>query len=613
MPAPVRARLFAALCRVNVLYMIRRAGSGHIGTSFSCQDVVSTIFLNELRSPDDVFFSSKGHDAPAFYAALTGLGRIRFELLHALRKLGGLPGHPEVHIPEMHANTGSLGMGIAKAKGMLQAARALGRDSRFFVLTGDGELEEGQIWESLPTAVRARMGELTVVVDNNKIQSDTWVDTVTDFRDPGEKFASFGWHVSRVDGHDTRQLVDTFAALREIRDQPKVVIADTTKGKGVSFMEAFGKDDKFYGFHSGAPSAEHYQGALEELLATAEQAYRAAGLTMPSLATHELELTPSAPTRRQVLVEAYGDELVQQAQRNSKLVALDADLIKDCGLPTFAARFPERLLECGIAEQDMVSQAGGLALKGMLPVVHSFSAFLSARPNEQIYTNATEGSKIIYVGTLAGLLPATPGHSHQSVRDISSLGGVPGLVMYAPSSEIETRAAVDWAFNVSTESTYLRLCSIPCAVPYDVASRPQLTVGRGREVFARGQDPVVLFAYGPVLLTQVVLAAQELAQTGVGVRVFNLPWLNRVDGSWLASAVKGARYLITVDDHYVRGGQGELVLATLATQGWPSGLRASSLGITGLPACGQNDEVLAHHGLNGAELAVRIRKLLAAA
>ena len=131
---------------------------------------------------------------------------------------------------------------------------------------------------------------------------------------------------------------------------------------------------------------------------------------------------------------AYGEALLAAAEQEPRLVALDADLRLDTGLVEFRERFPDRFFECGIAEQDMVSQAGAMALAGLLPVCHSFACFLSTRPNEQIYNNATERSKVIYVGSLAGLVPGGPGHSHQSVRDISALGAMPGMALLEPFS-----------------------------------------------------------------------------------------------------------------------------------------------------------------------------------
>ena len=253
-----RAALFATCCRINALYMIAQAGSGHIGSSFSSLDIISWLYLNELQ-PDDLYFSSKGHDAPGLYAVLLGLGLIPFEQIHRLRRFPGLPGHPDVATPGIATNTGPLGMGISKAKGMAFAHRAQGKTNRLFVLTGDGELQEGQIWESLAGAVRSGLGELTVIVDHNKIQSDTWVRDVADLGDLEAKFRVFGWKVARCDGHDLSTLATTLRRLRRTSDRPKVLIADTVKGKGVSFMENNPK------FHGVAPTADEMKLARQEL------------------------------------------------------------------------------------------------------------------------------------------------------------------------------------------------------------------------------------------------------------------------------------------------------------------------------------------------------------
>ena len=187
----------------------------------------------------------------------------------------------------------------------------------------------------------------------------------------------------------------------------------------------------------------------------------------------------SAEAVRQRLVPVYGEALVEAAAHESRLVVLDADLRYDCGLVDFRERFPERFFECGIAEQDMVSQAGAMALAGLLPVVHSFACFLSTRPNEQIYNNATEGTKVIYVGSLAGLVPGGPGHSHQSVRDISALGAMPGMALIEPFSEHEVRAAVDWAVHRAPGPVYLRLVSVRWALGFEPPAIDELSPGRG--------------------------------------------------------------------------------------------------------------------------------------
>lgn len=605
--------LFASLCRINTLYMIARAGSGHIGSSFSSLDIMSWLLLNEVRvppegdltSPRDIFFSSKGHDAPGLYNVFIGLGRLDFDLIDTLRRLGGLPGHPDIATPNIVTNTGSLGMGVSKAKGMIYANRLLKRPGNVFVLTGDGELQEGQFWESLVSAANHKLHELTVIIDHNKLQSDTLVSKVSDLGDLEAKLATFGWHVSRCDGNDLAAFSATLVATRSVTDKPKVIIADTIKGKGVSFMEhtSIDSDVEFYKFHSGAPSDEAYVKAAQELIDTANTKLKAVGATELELETitRPAAVLPENPQR---LIQAYSNALIEQARKNPRIVALDADLILDTGLIPFQKEFPDRFVECGIAEQDMVSQAGGMALQGLLPVVHSFACFLSSRPNEQIYNNATEHEKIIYVGSLAGVVPGGPGHSHQAVRDISSLGGIPGLTLMEPSCEAEVAMLLDWAIDQSAESSYLRLVSLPWVLPFELpaAYKPQL--GRG-VALTEGNDAVII-AYGPVLLSAAVQAAQSLRdEHGLSVKVINLPWLNKVDAEWLAHEVGPCTKIFSLDNHYLIGGQGDRIAEILAS-GTLLGKTLHRVGLDEIPACGTNPEILKAHGLDSASISAVI-------
>src|SRR5438552_5948623 len=230
----LRAELLADVCRLNTLYMIMQAGSGHIGSSFSSTDLVTWLWTEELADPNsgaanaDTYFSSKGHDAPALYSLLIALGKLDFDLLHRLRRLGGLPGHPDVDTtPFIATNTGSLGMGISKAYGMARARRFTGRGGRIVLMTGDGELQEGQIWESLQPAANENLSEIIAVVDHNKLQSDSAVAAVSDLGAIEEKFRAFGWEVRRVDGHDFRAIRDAFAYFATVGDRPRALIADT--------------------------------------------------------------------------------------------------------------------------------------------------------------------------------------------------------------------------------------------------------------------------------------------------------------------------------------------------------------------------------------------------
>src|SRR5436305_9039540 len=307
-------------------------------------------------------------------------------------------------------------------------------------------------------------------------------------------------------------------------------------------------------------------------------------------------VSPSSPEK---LVVAYGDELLQMARARNDIIVLDGDLLSDCGIEAFKAEFPERFIECGIAEQHMVSAAGGMALEGLLPVVHSFACFLSTRANEHIYNNATERRKIIYTATLAGVVPGGPGHSHQSVRDISAIGSVPGLTAIEPCSEREARLAIRWAVETNTQSTYLRFVNVPMDLPYALPDGYALEVGRG--VTLRDGSDVALIGYGPLLMTNAWRAADDLAAVGISAAVIDLPWLNRIDEEWVRSVLGRFPLIVTLDNHYVTLGQGVMIAAALAR----TGVRADvlSLGLTDVPACGTNAEVLDHHGLEAASIA----------
>ena len=589
-----KAELFASFCRINTLYMIARAGSGHIGSSFSSMDIMSWLQLNELgasinanSSSENLFFSSKGHDAPALYSNLIGLGKLDFNLLHQLRKLGGLPGHPDIATPHIVTNTGSLGMGVSKAKGMIFADRLAGKCRNIYVLTGDGELQEGQFWESLVSAANQKMDELIVIIDHNKLQSDTLVSKVSDLGNLEAKLTAFGWHVGRCNGNNIKEFSIELDRMKALKGKPKAIIADTIKGKAVSFMEhtSIDSDVENYKFHSGAPTDDMYVRAAQELIDGANSL-----LTLINLPHVELEVVTrhSAPPindKLERLIPAYSEALLMQAGKNKRIVTLDADLILDTGLIPFQREFPERFMECGIAEQDMVSQAGGMALEGLLPIVHSFSCFLSSRSNEQIYNNATEKKKIIYVGSLAGVLPAGPGHSHQAVRDISSLSAIPGLIIAEPSCEREVGLLLDWAINSTVLSSYF---SIPCRASCNIPDTYFPEIGVGLTV-AEGTE-IMIVAYGPLLMETAFKVASMLEVDNIKVKILNMPWLNFIDPQRFICELRNINKVISLDNHYSVGGQGDRIAAIIAE--YSPEIVFHKVGIKSIPKCGGNDDVL---------------------
>jgi transketolase len=392
-------------------------------------------------------------------------------------------------------------------------------------------------------------------------------------------------------------LVKVIEEGKSISNQPKVIIADTIKGKGVSFMEhsSLDSDVEYYKFHSGAPNEDNYIKAAQELLNAAVEQFQSYGLG--ELVYEEINRigTPlAAAGKQEKLVQAYSAALIAETEKNPNIVALDADLILDTGLIPFKEQFPDRFIEFGIAEQDMVSAAGGMALNGLLPVVHSFSCFLSSRPNEQIYNNATEKTKVIYVGSLSGLLPAGPGHSHQAVRDIATLSSNPGLMVVEPCCDEETKKVVEWALNEATTSVYIRLVSIPVEVPFtwnEKVCKP------GKGTFVKHGTDMLLVSYGPMFLKHAYQLAEKLEkERSISVAVMNFPWLNEVDNEWFAANVKSFKSMVTIDNHYFEGGLGQKLNSVLAQM--CIDIKVTNFSVNGIPASGQPAEVLGHHGLD---------------
>lgn len=248
--------------------MLANAGSGHPGGSLSSTDIITALYFSVMRHrpedpkwPDrDRFHLSKGHCCPALYAVLSLAGYFPEDKLWTLRKLGSLlQGHPDRRTPGIEVASGSLGQGLSVALGMALAGRLDRKDYRVYTLLGDGELQEGNVWEAVMAAAHYEIDSLCAVIDNNGYQIDGHVSEIMDIHPLPEKFRGFGWNVVACDGHSFEQLLDSFQKAKECTGKPTVIIANTIKGKGVSFME------HVVDFHGRAPTKEEEIKALQEL------------------------------------------------------------------------------------------------------------------------------------------------------------------------------------------------------------------------------------------------------------------------------------------------------------------------------------------------------------
>lgn len=260
----VKARLIRRL----IIQMLAKAGSGHPGGSLSATDLITVLFFSVLRHkplepawPErDRFHMSKGHCCPLWYAVLAEAGYFPKDKLLTLRQLGSiLQGHPDRRVPGIESASGSLGQGLSIGLGMSLAAKLDKKDYRVYVLMGDGETQEGNIWEAAMACAHYKRDNICAILDHNNLQIDGRVSDVMGLEPLAAKWQAFGWHTIEIDGHDMRQIICAYDQAGQVKGKPTIIIARTVKGKGVSFME------NVAGFHGRAPTQQEAEKALKEL------------------------------------------------------------------------------------------------------------------------------------------------------------------------------------------------------------------------------------------------------------------------------------------------------------------------------------------------------------
>ena len=355
-------------------------------------------------------------------------------------------------------------------------------------MTGDGELQEGQIWESLQP-----VGQRKARRDRRHRRS----------QQAAVGFAGVGGERSRPDRRQVPRVRLGGAARRRPRsggdsrraraasppstDRPKVFIADTIKGKGVSFMEGLACGDQTYHFHAGAPSLKDYlaatDGAARSRQRPAGGARAAAAGARARAAARARDAGEAGEARARLRRRAAA-----MARQRPEIVVLDADLLSDCGIEAFREELPDRFIECGIAEQHMVSAAGGLALRACCRSCIRSPAFSRRARTSTSTTTPPSGGRSSTRRRSPASCPAGPGHSHQSVRDISAIGAVPGLIAFEPCSEREARLAIRWAVEENPDSTYLRFVNVPLDLPYALPADYRAAASAAASTLRAGAD-----------------------------------------------------------------------------------------------------------------------------
>lgn len=651
----LRAR--AAHMRALDLVSIHAAGSGHPGGTLSVMDIAAVLFLDEARyDPNDprwegrdrVFFSA-GHKAPALYAALVEAGFHAEEKAVSLRKLGSpFQGHP--HAPALsgiEVSSGSLGQGLGIAVGCALAGRMAGATWRVYCVCGDGEQQEGSIWEAAMAAGHYGLDTLCCIVDKNKLQIDGLVSTVMSVDPLADKYRAFGWNVISVDGHDIPAIQGAFRAAREARGKPSVIIADTVKGKGVSFME------NQAGWHGVATKGEEQlEKALLDIGSPACTPERARQLLSAADAFQkEADAKTAAELPR--YSRDYGwnsgqDMKVEMAPTrfgfgacldkhggDPRIVTVHADISASISIADFEKKHPERLnrvVSVGIAEQNMMSVAAGLALEGKIPIAGTYGVFASGRPWDQIRTTICyDNLNVKIAGAHGGVSVGADGATHQALEEISLMAILPHMTVVVPADAPETERLSRMAIFDVTGPVYIRYARE--ATPVVTSEATPLALGTANIIRYRGRKPsfrdafqtslstgyeaegedLAIVACGPIVCEAMRAALILKEELGLETRVINMHTVKPLDGEALRRAVRETGAVLACEEHQ-KGGFGNIVAGAIC-----SGMAGDkpfvfdSLGVEDrFGESGKPWELMVRFGLTAEHIAARARKLLAA-
>jgi transketolase len=612
-PANLEAlREKARLLRIHSLTTTTRAGSGHPTTCLSAADLVAALFFHTMRfdprHPDardaDRFVLSKGHAAPLLYAAQAEAGIFPVGRLATLREFSSeLEGHPTPLVPGVDAATGSLGQGLSVGAGMALAAQRLEKSAiRVYVLLGDGEMAEGNVWEAAAFAAHYGLDNLTAIVDVNALGQSGRTMYQHDVDAHRRRFESTGWDATAIDGHDMAAIVAALDRACTVRGRPQAILAHTEKGHGVSFLAD--KD----GWHGKPLSKDDLPRALAELgpvpqapPADTKSYARRVGTAPPDFPA----LPPPAYSRGQQVAtrEAYGHALARMADVHSHLVAVDGDVKNSTFAEFLEKAHADRLFQGYIAEQNMVSVGAGLAARGYVPFLASFACFLS-RAYDQVRMAAISRSHIKLCGSHCGVSIGEDGPSQMGLEDLAMFRAIPGSTVLYPSDAVSADRLTETLARLPGIG-YLRTTRPKTPVLYDAAET--FPVPGFKVLRESAQDRATVVAAG-ITVHEALKAHAELAAKGVTIRVIDLYSVKPIDAEGLAKHVRatGGR-VVTVEDHYAEGGLGEAVLAALATTG-VTVTSARRLAVTGVPHSGKADELLDAFGISAKHIIAAVTR-----
>ena len=596
--------------RAYNMVAITAAGSGHTGGTLSIMDVTAALYLKEINhdpaNPNwedrDRVFWSVGHKAPALYIALAEAGYFPLDDTVKLRKLwSGFEGHPNrFKLPGLELSSGSLGQGLGVAIGCALNAKLEKKDYRVYTILGDGELDEGSIWEAIMCASHYKLDNLTAIVDRNNLQIDGPTKEVMCLEDLSAKWQAFGWHTMEIDGHNMTEILKSFEKAKTLKDKPTVIIAHTVKGKGVSYAE------NVVGYHGVCPKdgrkgAESLEKALQDIKAKnfdeekvdalfqkacayQEEVNQKIDKAMPKFSRDywwnkaETMKVKMVPTRN-----GFGDAIEKLGESKS-VVAFGADITNSICMNQFYENHPERkerFFQMGIAEQNMTSVASGFAKEGKTAFIGSYGVFVTGRNWDQIRTTVCYNNFNVKIANAhAGLSVGQDGATHQALEEISNMYYLPNMHLIVPSDSLETEKGTMAVAKIHGPAVirYAREAT-PIVTkkdtPYAFGKANVIRFREEKEEFVDAfetklasdyqteNEDVCIMACGPMVAEAMRAAYILKKEYNLETRILNIHTLKPIDKEAITKAAEETNIIITIEEHQV-GGFGNIIAGVIA-------------------------------------------------
>lgn len=609
------------LLRYDILTSTTAAGSGHPTSSLSGVELMTSLFFNghfhvhfedSKNIVNDRIIFSKGHAAPLLYAMYHAAGVVSYDELLTLRQMGSkLEGHPTPEFEQIEVSTGSLGQGLSIGAGMAVGMKMHAKKEtisgdripRIYVLLGDSEVAEGQIWEAMEIASHYELNNLIGILDVNRLGQRGTTMLEWDLETYEKRISAFGWETIIVEnGNDIEQTNAAFAQVEELSKsskKPIMIIAKTEKGAGISFLA--NKDD----WHGKALPQAQLEEALKELGDV--DTHLRGEVVKPQVQAKNNDVTKisieSMPEMSGKIAtrEAYGTALEQLGKMSDNVVVLDAETSNSTYAEKFKKDFSDRFLEMYIAEQNMASMALGLSKVGFIPFASSFAAFLT-RAFDQIRMAQYAYGNVKIVGSHAGVSIGVDGSSQMALEDLAMMRSILDSIVLYPSDAISTLKLSEKLMDHQGIS-YLRLTREKTPILY--SSHDDFNIGGSKVVKSSNEDQVTLIAAG-ITVHESIKAYEMLKSEGINVSVIDAYSVKPLDVPTITDHASKTGKIVVVEDHYPYGGLGEAVKVALTE----IPVKIIHLAVNKIPHSGQPDELLRYAEIDAEAITQAVKKLI---